>query len=355
MAFSVTTNMVEMNQCKRPWFELDEASLKCPPKKKVKHRAIPDSYGNHLIATEVFGTKIDGQDVGLQASFTCEDLYKIILTPGSHVLVSPTSTAVIELASLVAMNYRGIGEHPVFVVTTSCTKAVMEDKIQEMGVLVAKDYAGIDKGPMILEQRDIKDLKKYIVDQDVSDPVLIFDYDVSKANIEYLLDGDLKTLRTMVIMSTDHVSEINWHSKMKFPHKAYFVNCVKMLNTDNADLTIVTKDTVAHRGSKSEIESSLKWIWNSKIEALASNSKKKNANGHFTRTINSFKSWIHDLKGKMEDDTCPICMEESCDRVVMDCCSASYCSDCVFTWVNEEGTCPNCRAEANINTMHVIK
>lgn len=356
MAFSVTSNSVNITDHKRPWYDLNEDDLKCPPRKKVKHRAIPDSYGNHLIASEVFGTKINGQDIGLQTSFTCEDLYKIILLPGSHVLVSPTSDSVLELASLVAMNYKGIGKHPVFVFTKSYTKSVLADKIRGLDFLVASDFSESDKGPMILEESDVHDLKKYIDSQDISDSILIFDYDVSKASVEFLVDRDLKTIRTMVIMSNDHVSEINWHKKMKFPHKAYFVNCVKMLTTDNAYMTIVSKDTVAHRGSISDIESSLRWVWNSKIESMTQKTKKKTAtDGHLSRTINSFKSWMTDIKKKLDDNSCAICMDDITERVIMNCCSASYCSECAFKWVNNEGTCPNCRADANINTMHVIK
>lgn len=353
MAFSVKTNSVKTECNKRPWFDIDDSELKCPPRKKVNHRAIPDSYGNHMIATKIFETKLDGQDIGIQANFACEDLYKIILTPGSHVLISPDTSGIIEIASLIAMNYKGIGGHPIFVVTTSNDKVYeIEDKLGLWGITIASDFSGTDKSPHIVEEHTVKNLKDYLADNSIIDAIVIFDFNVSKTHIEYLLDGDLKTLRTLMIMSNDHVSEIKWHKKMKFQHKAYFVSCAKMMNAERDDLTIVSEDTASHRGSKEDIESSLRWIWNSKID---SNIKKKNNNG-VARTIKACRSWIHNLKKKIEDDTtCSICMEESQSRAIMDCCSASYCSECVFQWVNNEGTCPNCRAEANINTMHVIK
>ena len=239
----------------------------CLPRKKVRHRGIPDTYWAHLIAQNVFTTEIDGRALGVQASFTCKDLYKIVLSHGSHVLVSPAPDAAIDIDALVAMNYRGIGVHPVFVVTRRRTKAAIKDRIEALDMTAASDFSGSEKDPVIVDETDIRALKKYLDDQrGRSDSMLLFDYGIPKTDVEFLVGRDLTAVRTVVIMSNDHVSEIIWHKQMNFPHKAYFVNCAKMLSTNNTYLTSVSKCTVAHRGSRSDIESSLRWIWKSKIQ-----------------------------------------------------------------------------------------
>lgn len=338
-----------MKGSKRPWYEVT-TDFKFP-KRKVTHRATPDSYNTHRIAMEVFATQVSGQDVGIQASFACEDMYKIVLAPGSHVMLSPATEASLDLALIVALKYRGIGKHPVFVVTTSSrSEFALKDHLRTLGIAVASDCSGCDKGAVILRDDDAAttQLRDFIKQNDVLDAVLVFDHGVRKATRELLVDGDLKSVRAMISLSSDHVSEIDWHKRMKFPHKAYFVSCAKMLNTQHAVLTMVDEDTVAHRGTKPEIESSLRWIWSSETK------KKKCDVSRSTRT-QACRAWIKNIKEKMDDESCAICLGNGASsRVIMSCCAASYCSECVFKWANMVGTCPNCRDDANINTMHLI-
>ena len=54
-----------------------------------------------------------------------------------------------------------------------------------------------------------------------------------------------------------------------------------------------------------------------------------------------------EVKSKEEDDKCPICHDKYADLSIELKCKHRYCHKCIFSWLNQQYTCPMCRSTVN--------
>lgn len=94
-----------------------------------------------------------------------------------------------------------------------------------------------------------------------------------------------------------------------------------------------TEHGLAHRGSRAVVDAGLRELW----------------------TARGKTAWAADCAEKTETRDCPICMEPCVRQCVADCCTAAFCYACIEPWVQEQMTCPSCRAEADYTSMHRIE
>lgn len=94
-----------------------------------------------------------------------------------------------------------------------------------------------------------------------------------------------------------------------------------------------TEHGMAHRGSRGVVESGLRELW----------------------TERGKTAWADACAEKTQARECVICMEPCRRQCVADCCTAAFCYSCIEPWVQEQMTCPSCRADADYTTMHRIE
>lgn len=65
----------------------------------------------------------------------------------------------------------------------------------------------------------------------------------------------------------------------------------------------------------------------------------------------SIKEKIHTLN----DQFCPICMDEFTKPTIVNCCQSIYCFDCITLTATQNGLCPYCKKKVFQQNMHIIK
>lgn len=103
----------------------------------------------------------------------------------------------------------------------------------------------------------------------------------------------------------------------------------------------VSKENLVHTGPRATIVAALRAAWADK----AWNAEEK-------------------VPGPHNAIECPICMESKAD-VVLSCCTAAYCWDCLQPWIDQNTryqdpahdsiTCPSCRAALDYKALHVVQ
>lgn len=94
-----------------------------------------------------------------------------------------------------------------------------------------------------------------------------------------------------------------------------------------------TERGLAHRGSRDVVNAGLRELW----------------------TERGKTAWADACAEKTQPRECVICMEPCRRQCVADCCTAAFCYECIEPWVQEQMTCPSCRAEADYTSMHRIE
>jgi len=76
-------------------------------------------------------------------------------------------------------------------------------------------------------------------------------------------------------------------------------------------------------------------------------------------SLNRLHNKYNDIKQKiyeLNDDYCPVCMDEFKNPVIVSCCNNCFCFDCLAVSLGElhNNKCPYCRQITNLNEMHII-
>lgn len=189
------------------------------------------------------------------------------------------------------------------------------------------------------------------------------DFLIVKNNNEYV-DNSIKLpkpLKTIIHCNTP--PELNLVKEFIPPHIIAMINAgntdeaIKVLNchedtTDNI-FTVITKNI------KNAID-------NKKIE-LEAEQKKKYSGGMrdehekkiegLLKLIKRLESRMDGIKKKLEDmnnEICPVCLNEPDKPVIVDCCSHGFCFDCVLEYISKKNTCPVCTKKVSKKNIHVI-
>lgn len=76
------------------------------------------------------------------------------------------------------------------------------------------------------------------------------------------------------------------------------------------------------------------------------------------RNIQRLKTRVESVKEKimsMNDEYCPICMDELTDPTLLDCCKTIFCFECLTLTTKKIRKCPHCREKFTQLNMHIIR
>jgi hypothetical protein len=78
-----------------------------------------------------------------------------------------------------------------------------------------------------------------------------------------------------------------------------------------------------------------------------------NQKNNLIKKYDNIKKNIYDLN----DTTCPICMSEFSNPVIVDCCKNMFCFDCLAVSLGEikNNKCPCCRQKISKNDIHIFQ
>jgi uncharacterized Zn finger protein (UPF0148 family) len=126
------------------------------------------------------------------------------------------------------------------------------------------------------------------------------------------------------------------------------------------------KGAIEHLGGKNSGGNIIELVKNRKIEELKEAEFKcdKYQHNNNTELHNTWKDKVNRIKNqlkeiderfnKMLEDDCPICYDSLLKPIMMPCCQFIYCGKCVFTIMNQGGSCPSCRAKIDPKTLMYI-
>jgi hypothetical protein len=189
------------------------------------------------------------------------------------------------------------------------------------------------------------------------------DFLVVKNNNDYI-DSSIKLPKPIKIIVKCHTPP-----EVKLVKEFIPQHILTMINAGNTDEAIRalncnedTTDnifTVITRNIRNAID-------NKKIELEAEQKKKysgimkeehyKKING-LQKLIQRLESRLDGVKKKLDDmnnEICPICLNEPEKPVVVDCCSHGFCFDCVLDYISKKNNCPNCTKKISTHNIHVI-
>ena len=133
---------------------------------------------------------------------------------------------------------------------------------------------------------------------------------------------------------------------------------IKTLNfnvdTDENILKVITRNlTDAINNKKLELEYEKKKVAHGAKQLKDKEDKLKRINQCISRLetrYESIKEKIHTLN----DQYCPICMDEFTKPTLVNCCQSVYCFDCITLTATNNGLCPYCKKKIYKEKMHII-
>jgi hypothetical protein len=189
------------------------------------------------------------------------------------------------------------------------------------------------------------------------------DFLIVKNNNDYI-DSSIKLPKPIKIT-------INCHTPPELKLVKEFIpqHIITMINAGNTDEAI--KALNCHEDTTDNIFTVItrnirNAINNKKIELEAEQKKKYSGNmkeEHYKK-INGLQKLIHRLESRldgvkkklddMNNEICPVCLNEPEKPVVVDCCSHGFCFDCILDYISKKNKCPNCTKKISKHNIHVI-
>ena len=126
-------------------------------------------------------------------------------------------------------------------------------------------------------------------------------------------------------------------------------------------------DDIINKGDPSKVAASLTRTWTERLQILEISIRRLGKNPNILskdeydmlksqmRLAESHRVWLSTVHEKVVAPAlCPICYAEPTNRCVMQCCTATFCFNCVAQWISKHRNCPACRKYSSKEMLHVV-